>query len=120
MTQHTPWQRVRAAVAAYVDSRAGKEAIETAAYDYGQALLDAAIGDPLGELVDITAAAAALGTSPRHVRRLVYERRLPYFKVGGKVRIDRRELAAWVDRSLFPVEPRGSTGSGSTPPDDRR
>ncbi len=33
-------------------------------------------------LLDILAVATALGITPRHVRRLVAERRIPFFKVG--------------------------------------
>ena len=52
----------------------------------------------LPELLDIDQAADLLNTTPRHVRRLVTERRLAHFKVGRKVRVSRAELAAWLDR----------------------
>ena len=55
-----------------------------------------AVGLP--ELLDVDQAADLLNTTPRHVRRLVAERRLAHFKVGRKVRISRAELAAWLDR----------------------
>jgi excisionase family DNA binding protein len=48
-------------------------------------------------LVDRDAAAAMLGTSARHVRRLVHERRIPYYRIGGKVRFSPTELQAWVE-----------------------
>jgi excisionase family DNA binding protein len=32
----------------------------------------------------------------RHVRRLVAERRLPYYKVGRLVRFDSAEIAQWL------------------------
>jgi excisionase family DNA binding protein len=47
-------------------------------------------------LLDIAAAAAALNTTPRHVRGLIHERGLPYVKVGQLVRIDERDLEAWL------------------------
>ena len=53
----------------------------------------------LPELLDIDQAADALNTTPRHVRRLISERRIAHFKVGRKVRISRAELAAWLDRN---------------------
>ena len=52
----------------------------------------------LPELLDIDQAADALNTTPRHVRRLISDRRLAHFKVGRKVRISRAELAAWLER----------------------
>lgn len=47
-------------------------------------------------LLDVTAAALVLGTSDRYVRRLVYERRLPHYKVGRHVRIARCDLDAFL------------------------
>jgi excisionase family DNA binding protein len=54
-------------------------------------------GSPTARLVDRDAAAARLGASARHVRRLVQERRIPYYRIGGKVRFSPVELEAWVD-----------------------
>ena len=39
-----------------------------------------------------------LGTSVRHVRLLVAERRVPYFKVGHYVRFRPDDIDAWLDR----------------------
>jgi excisionase family DNA binding protein len=50
-------------------------------------------------LLTVDEAAAILGVSPAYVRRrLVFERRLPYIKVGRHVRIDEHELWAFIDR----------------------
>ena len=48
-------------------------------------------------LLDIEAVAVWLGTSHRHVRRLVAERRIPYVKLGHFVRFDSEEVASWID-----------------------
>jgi len=48
-------------------------------------------------LLDIEGVAAWLGTSHRHVRRLVAERRIPYVKIGHYVRFDNEEVATWID-----------------------
>ncbi|MGH9230222.1 MAG: helix-turn-helix domain-containing protein [Acidimicrobiales bacterium] len=48
-------------------------------------------------LVDIDAVAAYLGVSVRHVRRLVFERRIPFIKWGHLLRFDLDEIATWVD-----------------------
>jgi excisionase family DNA binding protein len=53
--------------------------------------------DPLPRLVSIDELAAALGTSPRHVRRLVAERRVPYVKVGRWVRFDTATVTEWLE-----------------------
>jgi excisionase family DNA binding protein len=48
-------------------------------------------------LLDITTVADRLGTSVRHVRRLVFERRIPHTKVGGLVRFDPTAVDDWLD-----------------------
>lgn len=50
------------------------------------------------QLLDMNEAAERLGTTQRHVRRLVFERRIPFYKVGGKVRLDAAELDRWLDQ----------------------
>ena len=47
-------------------------------------------------LIDIPTLARRLGTSDRHVRRLVAEKRIPYLKVGHLVRFDVVEVAEWL------------------------
>jgi excisionase family DNA binding protein len=59
-------------------------------------------------LVDREAAAALLGTSARHIRRLAQERRIPYYRIGGKVRFSVVELEAWVDSMA--IAPRTRVG----------
>lgn len=49
-------------------------------------------------LVDIAEAAARLGVTERHVRRLVSERRIDFVKVGRLVRFDPRALDRWIAR----------------------
>jgi len=41
--------------------------------------------------------ALRLGTSMRHMRRLVAERRIPIVKVGRLVRFDEHDVEHWVD-----------------------
>ena len=59
-------------------------------------------------LLDVAGAAAYLGTSTRHVRRMVGEKRIPYTKLGDgrsarlRFRID--QLAKWVDEHSFEPE----------------
>ncbi len=57
-------------------------------------------------LLDVDGVAQALGVTNRHVRRLVAERRIPFFKVGKFVRFDPGELDVWLDQQ--PVEMRRS------------
>ncbi len=56
-------------------------------------------------LMDIEAVAHRLGVTPRFVRRLVSERRIPYFKVGHFVRFDRVEVDEWLMEQRRPVNP---------------
>lgn len=61
-------------------------------------------------LLDVETAALALGTPVRFVRRLVAERRIRFYKIGRYVRIDRRDLDAFIAAGT--VEPSGAaTGS---------
>jgi excisionase family DNA binding protein len=50
--------------------------------------------------------AERLGVTPRHVRRLVAEKRVPYVKVGRFVRFDPAAIASWLDQSRVTVSPR--------------
>jgi excisionase family DNA binding protein len=52
--------------------------------------------DP-GALITMDDVALRLGTSVRHVRRLVAERRIPIVKVGRFVRFDEYEVEQWID-----------------------
>ena len=54
-------------------------------------------------LVSIDQLAERLGTSVRHLRRLVAERRIPFVKLGGLVRFDIAEVETWVDASRRPA-----------------
>ena len=60
-------------------------------------------------LLDVDGVAQALGVTNRHVRRLVAERRIPFFKVGKFVRFDPGELNVWLDQQR--VEMRRSPSS---------
>lgn len=51
----------------------------------------------LPQLLTITEVANALGVNVRHVRRLVYERRIPFIKWGHLVRFDSDEITQWLD-----------------------
>jgi excisionase family DNA binding protein len=54
-----------------------------------------------GALLDVRACAEYIGTSERHVRRLVSERRIPFVKLGpgktARLRFDTAKLDAWLD-----------------------
>jgi excisionase family DNA binding protein len=50
-------------------------------------------------LMDLPAVAERLGVGERHVRRLVYERRIPFIKWGHLLRFDPDEVDAWIDES---------------------
>lgn len=48
-------------------------------------------------LIDVNELAHRLGTTERHIRRLVFERRIPYVKVGRLVRFEPRAIERWLD-----------------------
>jgi excisionase family DNA binding protein len=58
---------------------------------------------PLPELIDITSVAKVLGVDARHVRRLVYERRIPFVKWGHLVRFDPVEIRDWLNSKRRPA-----------------
>lgn len=65
-------------------------------------------GEPF---VDIDELARWLATSPRHVRRLVHERRVPFVKIGHYVRFDRADIRAWLELQKVAVtDERASNG----------
>jgi excisionase family DNA binding protein len=51
----------------------------------------------VNELLTVEEAADRLGTSVRFVRRLVFERRIAYTKLGRHVRIAAHDLTAFVE-----------------------
>jgi excisionase family DNA binding protein len=53
----------------------------------------------LPHLLDIGGVAEHLGVSVRHVRRLVYERRIPYVKWGHLLRFDPTAIAEWLEEA---------------------
>ena len=57
---------------------------------------------PLPRLLTIDELAEHLGVTPRHVRRLVAERRVPFLKWRRFVRFDPAEIAAWLDNARRP------------------
>lgn len=59
-------------------------------------------GERVG-LLDVDALAERLGVTPRFVRRLVHERRVPFLKIGKFVRFDPHEIEAWIDDARRPV-----------------
>lgn len=54
------------------------------------------------QLLNIEELAQRLGITVRHVRRLVAEKRVPYYKVGRLIRFDRDEIAMWLATRRVP------------------
>jgi excisionase family DNA binding protein len=57
----------------------------------------------LDTLLSVEQAAERLGTSARFVRRLVFQRRIAYVKLGRHVRIAARDLDAFIAASRVDV-----------------
>lgn len=55
-------------------------------------------------LLTVDDVAERLGVSVRHVRRLVFERRIPYLKWGRLLRFDVHDIDVWLAESRIPVE----------------
>jgi excisionase family DNA binding protein len=54
------------------------------------------------QLLTIDQLAQRLGVTVRHVRRLVAEKRVPYYKVGRLVRFDPAEITDWLATRRVP------------------
>ena len=63
--------------------------------------------DTLPHLLDIDQLTNHLGTSHRHIRRLIAERRIPYLKVGRLIRFDPEEITAWLAEGHHPTRSAG-------------
>jgi excisionase family DNA binding protein len=53
-------------------------------------------------LLTVDQAAERLATKPRFIRRLIAEKRIPYIKLGGHVRIEDTALDAFVEAGRVP------------------
>ena len=77
--------------------------------------MDRPTNSPTGELprlLNITQVADALGVNVRHVRRLVYERRIPFIKWGHLIRFDPADVARWMKANTVERPP---VMSGASP-----
>jgi excisionase family DNA binding protein len=63
--------------------------------------------EPIPRLLDITHLAELLDVNPRHVRRLVFERRIPFIKWGHLIRFDPAEIETWLREARVPARPGG-------------
>ena len=55
------------------------------------------------QLIDIHGVANRLGVTERHIRRLVFERRIPYIKWGHLLRFDPDQIDQWIDGARMQV-----------------
>jgi excisionase family DNA binding protein len=65
----------------------------------------------LDTLLSVEQAAERLGTSARFVRRLVFERRIAYVKLGRHVRISSRDLDAFIEAGRVDAGPMYQQGA---------
>lgn len=68
----------------------------------------------LPRLLNITQVADHLGVNVRHVRRLVYERRIPFIKWGHLIRFDPADVQRWMKENTVHLPPNrpGGTSAG--------
>ena len=62
-----------------------------------------AAGTPPITLLDIDGVAAALGVSPKTVRRMTRARLLPHLRVGRQIRFRAVDIATWQAAQLVPA-----------------
>lgn len=56
-------------------------------------------GDCLAQLLAVTEVAELLNVQPRHIYRLVSERRIPYIKLGKLLRFELAAIIEWIHAS---------------------
>ena len=66
--------------------------------------------DAYGPLIDVGALAERLGVDVRFVRRLVDERRIPFYKVGKHVRFDPTDIDEWIADRRVAASGAGQSG----------
>lgn len=54
------------------------------------------VARPEPRVTDVAGAATYLATTERHIRELVYRRDIPFYKVGGSLRFDLKDLDRWL------------------------
>lgn len=69
--------------------------------------------EDLPRLLNINEVADVLGVNVRHVRRLVFENRIPYLKWGRLVRFDPCEIERWLRVSCERHQRRDASSAGS-------
>jgi excisionase family DNA binding protein len=70
-------------------------------------------------LLDVQAVAELMGDTVRHVRRLVFERRIPYIKIGALLRFDPATIRDWLEaQTVHPIS--ASLDRSATARRDRR
>jgi excisionase family DNA binding protein len=70
----------------------------------GSAYVDSKGASLRPDLVGIPWVAKRLGVTPRHVRRLIAERRIPFVKWGHLVRFDPAEIELWLNDARRPAQ----------------
>ena len=90
------------------DSRTASKTRNAVPHEPEQLRLDL----PFAQLIDIPTLAARLGTSVRHIRRQINERKIPYVKVGHLVRFDVQEIAKWLQEHRFGLGDPPAAASG--------
>lgn len=61
--------------------------------------MDQARNDADRRIIDGAAVCEMLAITPRHLRELVYKRRIPVVRVGRLLRYDRAEIERWIERN---------------------
>jgi len=56
-------------------------------------------------LLDIKEAADRLGTTERHIRALIADRKIAYIKVGRLIRFDPKSLDEWIEANTIMAAP---------------
>ena len=69
--------------------------------------MSATKSSPANRLLDIEAVASWLGISPHTLYKMVSQRRIPYVKVGSRVKFDPLKLEDWIkQQTVMPMPER--------------
>src|SRR4051794_24621473 len=88
----SPFPRARMALRQADVAITGRAGLRTPTNERTPRMPESTSPTPMPQLVDIPAVAKTPGVDARHVRRLVYERRIPFIKWGHLIRFDPDEI----------------------------
>jgi excisionase family DNA binding protein len=65
--------------------------------------------------LDVNQVATYLGIAPKTIRKYIWERTIPYYKINGHIRFDKNHLDEWITECKVPTFDEIKSGRTSNP-----